>query len=477
MNAPFKVIWGTSLFMKGLAGPARRIFLTAMGCLCAIVCVSMAARPVFAACESCACVSAAHASIRAEVQVQHQRTRTYIAQQMQIHRDNWIIPWLFQQHVLPAMMMMTEQLTAASAHQMLIVGTYFDAKEQMERMRDFEKMRAMAYKTYTPSVGFCEIGTMMRSLAEAQRNSEVNALVMSQRQQQRQRNMIAQASADGKSGDINARIEQFAHRFCDIRESNNGLSPVCKQSSNEATRDKDVDYARDIDNPSNIRVDFTANGAPAAGGANGGNEFGDNESDNEQDIMSLSNNLFGHDPFRFLSGSLFDTKDGNSGGENQLTYLDIRGILAKRSVAENSFNAIIGMKSKANGAGNDAEAKNTANYMKVIYKELGVDNQNDLNALMTDQPSYYAQMEMLTKKLYERPQFYTNLYDKPVNNDRKEVALRAIGLMQNMDMFKSQLRAEATISVILETALADEQTDLQNRIRKIKPTGAERVKP
>jgi hypothetical protein len=471
--------------MKGLAGSQRRIFLALLWCACITGSLLLSApRTAYAFCESCFCEQAAHAMIRAEIQSQTQKTEVYIAQQMQIHREQFIIEWYFKQHILAAMQYMSEQLTGASMHQMQIIGSFFDAKEQMERLRDQQEMRAIAFKNFTPSLGVCEIGTMVRSLANAHRASEVNALVISQRQEQRGRNIGGLAVADGKNADINARIRQFSDRFCDIRESNNGLGTICVgqnanpnannpgQSSPDHTLwDKDIDYARVIDNPSNIMVNFANPGGAIL--IAGGNEFGDSEAQNETDVMAISNNLFGTDPFSFLSDSMFVPELT----ENRTTFLETRGILAKRSVAENSFNAIVGMKSQSENANNNAEVRKTANYMKVIYKELGVDAAADQQALMTDAPSYYAQMEMLTKKLYERPEFYTNLYDKPANIDRKEVALRAIGLMQHMDMFKSQLRAEATLSVILETGLVEEQRALNDRIRAVKPEGIQRVAP
>jgi hypothetical protein len=463
---------------QDLTGSPKRVFLALMLCLCAAGPLFLLARPAFAVCESCFCVSAAHASIRAEVQMQHQRTQVYIAQQMQIHREQWIIPWFFKQHILAAMMHMAENLTGASMHQMMILGSFFDAKEEMERLRGFQEAKARAYKEYAPSVSFCEFGTLVRSLAEGQRTAEVNALVMSQRQEQRGRNITAMSTAEGKGGDVSARVKQFIERFCDIRENNTGLAAVCFQdgvadpsSALFATRDKDVDYMRDVDSPSNLMIDFTYTNNPLVSGTN---DFGDNQVDNQLDAMTLSTNLFGNTPLNFISKTMFEAANGT---ENRPNYLDIRGILAKRSVAENSFNAIVGMKARAGGKENPDEIKKTAGYMKVIYKELGVDQSADLAALMTDQPSYYAQMEILTKKLYERPQFYTNLYDKPANIDRKEVAMRAIGLMQHMDMFKSQLRAEATLSVILETGLVEEEQELNNRIRAMKVEGRQRTAP
>ncbi|HEY8192131.1 MAG TPA: hypothetical protein VIG74_06880, partial [Alphaproteobacteria bacterium] len=90
-------------------------------------------------------------------------------------------------------------------------------------------------------------------------------------------------------------------------------------------------------------------------------------------------------------------------------------------------------------------------------------------ALIDETPSYQARMELLTKKMYMDPVFYTNLYDKPANVDRKGAALRAIGLMQDMDMFKSRLRNEMALSVLLELEIQTYQESVDNRMKGLRP--------
>ena len=94
---------------------------------------------------------------------------------------------------------------------------------------------------------------------------------------------------------------------------------------------------------------------------------------------------------------------------------------------------------------------------------MGVPAADAVN-LMGTNPSYYAQMEMLTKKIYQNPNFYTNLYDKPANVARKNAAMHAIGLMQKFDLFNSYLRTEASLSVILELAVVELQREVENEI-------------
>jgi hypothetical protein len=69
---------------------------------------------------------------------------------------------------------------------------------------------------------------------------------------------------------------------------------------------------------------------------------------------------------------------------------------------------------------------------------------------------------MLTKKVYQQPEFYTNLYDAPANVERKSAAIHAIKLIQDMDKFNSVLRSEQNLSVLLELYLEEMQTGVIN---------------
>jgi len=73
-------------------------------------------------------------------------------------------------------------------------------------------------------------------------------------------------------------------------------------------------------------------------------------------------------------------------------------------------------------------------------------------------------MEILTKKLYQSPKFYSDLYDKPANVLRKDVAIQAAELMQKRDIYRSLLRSEITLATMLETALLSEQENLKNEL-------------
>ncbi len=349
---------------------------------------------------------------------------------------------LFKAHWLPAFQQMTSQLSAVAMQQTMIFGAMLDAKHQLETQQLLQKLSAQAHKDYQPSVGLCEFGSSTKSLAASERKGEFNTLIMAKRSLDRQLGASGTAAATGASRDMSSRFEQFKKTFCDPNDDNGGLQGVCQTTSGtspassgtppDSKTNKDIDYARTIDAPWTLNVDFS-------------NSTIDNT--DEPEIMALASNLYGHEVF---SRKAVNPNDDTSKKE----YMDLRAVWAKRSVAENSYNAIVGMKSAGTAGSKD--------YLKALMQDLGVNDQ-DATRMMGDNPSYYAQMEILTKKIYQSPDFYTNLYDTPVNVARKGVALQAINLMQKFDLFKSYLRNEASLSVLLELALIDIQSELENK--------------
>ena len=390
--------------------------------------------------------------------------QNFVTEEFDAHRQ-WYIAILWEDNILPALMLMADQLTAVGMQQVQIIGSFMDAQNQMNAQQELQVIRAKAHKDYHPSTGMCQFGTNVKSLAASERKAELNAHVMSQRSQDRQLGNTNTAAANGPDTDIQNRLEQYRSTYCDPNDNNAQLKTLCQHSggtgaTDEERKNKDIDYARTVDYPGTLNVDFTDTTLK----------------NDEEDLLALASNLYGHDTFnRMNSYKLVKPDDSGplltAGGSSDYlnarsAYLDMRALVAKRSVAENSFNAITSMKS--------AGTAGSRQFLEAILKELGLSDTNGppsdtLHMLGMDDDktteigvSYDRQMQMLTKTIYQNPDFYTNLYDRPANVERKRVAMQAIGLMQKFDLFKSYLRAEANMSVLLELAVEDLQEVVVN---------------
>ena len=409
------------------------------------------------ACGTCSCTLTQAIATINYIEQQHDRTRLFITEQFKIHED-WVFgsnrnfggahDSFFELHMLPALMMMTEQLVTVGMEQMFILGTFFDAKIQLETQRLFQEKAAEAHRDYHPATGMCVIGTTARGLASADHNSEFTKFVMSQRSQDRQLGIYSQSAAHSAGIDREGRIRQVKERYCDMDDNSGDMEELCESGdADPATVNKDIDYTRTVDLPRTLNIDFTD-----------GNASGD-----EQDVLALGSNLFSYEVLNKPEkgpGAL-EAAEGD--------YMALRSIVAKRSVAENSFNSIVGLKA----AGTEA-SEQTIPFTEKVLEQFGITDQNERRLLIGGtqddgvtaalRPSYYAQMEVLAQKIYQDPEFYSNLYDKPANVARKQVAMQAINLMLERDMYKNEQRSEMVMSIWLEMELLKYQKDIQNRL-------------
>jgi hypothetical protein len=409
---------------------------------------------------------------------------------------------VFGHILLPVLVEMTTQFAAVMADHAGMVGSFFDAEEQADQQRALQILEARASKDYRPSIAMCEMGTVARGLDTADENAILTSAVLDERERMRETASVNTEAAGGPEWDRAARFDQFRNRYCDRFDndavdtsgtsSQTGLGFVCTVQSSATTINKDIDAFRTLWSPSTLNIDFTDT---------------TQVTDDEQDIMALGANLYSHDVFKSVPPGIVDTEN------NQGAYMDLRAVIAKRSVAENSFNTIVGLKSEGSVELTYPVAGLTS-YVQVILSELGLTaaeaqavlgdkgtdcggsasggnggngkgnsngkgngngngnndncNGNGGNATKTtpfDRPSYLAQLEVLAKRLYERPAFYTQLYEEPENTQRRGVAMQAIDLMVNREIYNSHLRSEAILATLLEMKLLPQQEAAQNTIR------------
>lgn len=362
----------------------------------------------------------------------------------------YLVGLFWEDNILPSMMAIAEQISAVALYQAQIIGSFFDAEQQMDTQRRLQRLQAQAHKDYRPSEGLCEFGSNAKSLAASARKGEVNAAVMARRSKDRSLGAAGTVAAAGEGVDSVYRLEQFKTTFCDPANSSGALALICDDDTFDPDRaNRDVDYVRVFAEPLTLDVDFTDIEATPQ----------------EADILAMAANIYNDKPFsRHVQGD--DLKSGQSAfNAAQESYMDMRAVVAKRSVAENSFNAVAAMKSAGSGA--------SRAYMEGVLQELGAGSAAEIGKILGDvivdengqpavkkvNPSYYAQMEILTKKIYQNPDFYTNLYDSPANVGRKGAAMQAVELMQKFDMLESYLRQEAIASMMLELAVVEMQKE------------------
>lgn len=369
--------------------------------------------------------------------------------QLYLHR---IMFWDYQfwtLYMVPLLAMMSEQLGAVAMQQMQIVGAFLDAKEQLEAQRDLQRLMARAHKDYHPSMELCEFSSRVKSLALSERKGELSTLSLSQRSIDRMLGHKSSIGLLGREGGIAMRLKQFREKYCDRSDNGNSLVDVCTGPLATATQAQLDKYNKDVDFPRTLAKPMTVNNL----------DFTNTTlSDSEEDLLALGANLYGFSGSQGIDPKVIANKPSGKINPSQQAYLDLRAYVAKQNVAENSFNSLIAMKSDGTAG--------SKTFLVSYLRELGVEPA-EFDALLGANPSYHAQMEVLTKLAYQHPSFYTALYDKPANVERKGVAIQAIGLIQKFDLLKSYLRTESSLSVLLELSVMNMQREIEDSIGKL----------
>ncbi|PCJ99022.1 MAG: hypothetical protein COA45_06140 [Zetaproteobacteria bacterium] len=364
--------------------------------------------------------------------------------------QNWIVEDFFEDFWLRALAELTNFLSTFGMYQVEMVGAFFDAKNQLETRRLFFELQAEAHKDYHPSDDFCWFGTSARSLASSDSRVNLNMLAMSEISLSRQLGFRNTVAASGADDDKNSRWQRFVDTYCDPRDNSwesigTGLDFACDIDGlgagvatgavDRARINRDVDYTRLVDAPRTLDVDFSNVVI----------------SEDEEDVLSMAANLYSNNvPSRAFSRATITTTSAKK------VYMDLRSVVAKRNVAESSFNAIVALKaSGTNGDAGAATQPDVGKFMASIVKDLmpaGTPD-DEIYAILGENPSYYAQLEVLSKKIYQNPDFFANLYDTPANVKRKSVAMKAISLMLDRALYESELRQEMILSVMLSSEL------------------------
>lgn len=348
----------------------------------------------------------------------------------------------YKQSLWPTAEKALKKLTDEARNSLLVTvgprGSFIDAQTFNQTLTSIQKQTSRSVSNETASDQICRFGTLSRSLAQS--NDRANIVQQGLATQMLRRQMLHEGissayekdvgTKSGRTSDHRNRFEQYKTIYCDPNESNRGVPDSCK-STKDLRQNRDINVAQSLYAPLTLKLDFTETGL-------------NTKTDDEEDLMALANNLFAHDlPISFgkadFNGiSRESSKESDSRKERMM---DLRALSAKRTVAQNSFAAIAAMKAEGSGA-------STA-YVKEMLGYLGL-NATDQTLFLGANPSYYAQMELLTRKIYQSPAFYANLMESNANVMRQQTAMEGIALMQDRDIYESLRRSEIVLSALLE---------------------------
>lgn len=337
---------------------------------------------------------------------------------------------------------MMEQFTTNMMEQVMIIGTFMDAKHQMESQRLMQDLDIQIHKEMAPTTQMCVLGTNVRGLTSSGLKADANAYILGNGLLSRSMLPFEQMTGWDEDASMRSRLEQYVNNYCDPKDNGGIMEPLCNTAATPAPpgrRNKDLNFTSLIDGPLTMDIDFTNNAL----------------TNDEEDVLAMSYNLFGTAMFPTIPEDLIREGPLEDMGPGTWIYQNIRSLQAIRGVAQNSFAHLVGM--KAQGTGYDTP------YLTAIMAQLGMPP-DDITKFLGQNPSYFAQMDVLTKRIYMSPNFFVNLFTQPANIERTGVALQAIELMQDRDRFEASLRREMLISMIVEMKLRELEKPVNNTI-------------
>ncbi len=362
-----------------------------------------------------------------------------------IYKDKILDDW-WKSKFRPALQAMTAQLIGADTHTAGMIGGFYDGLSLNRAQLTMQELQADALKSYTPGENLCRFGTSVRSLSASEVRAVSAQMALAEIGQARQLGTRGGPADAGGDSDRATRLDQFTRIYCDPADNQGALDGICGGTSPKTKGErmnKDISFIRTLAGPNTLDVDFTNAQSTA----------------DEEDLIALASNLYGHDVLPRYNDIMLSGKAGNA--DNKVQYLNLRQMVAFRNVAQNSFNAMAGKRARG--------TEGAAVFLRNVLEELGMTKDEAKRYLdgSNGEPSYNAQMEILTKKIYQNPNFYTNLIDKPANVDRSIAAMNAFSLMQDRDVAQSFARQEMLLSLLLELKIRREQRDVERRMKLV----------
>lgn len=332
-------------------------------------------------------------------------------------------------YVQPGLQRYLSKIVQTDIKQTGVQGSFLQAQTHNRALSALQEGAAAAGVTYAPSEALCRYGTLTQSLAADDIGTRTAQIAIARGGMKRDIGTRGTSSAAGNAEDVKMRMEEYIMETCgknpeDLEMCGKNPQRRFPNVARDTRTHADVNYTRTIEGNSTIEADYVDK---AVGG---------DITPAEHSVRLLSYNLYGN---KLISGRPTEKEMKTSAGQNK--FLMNRSVSSARSVAQNSFAAIAGMKSRGNGKNNE--------FLKALLIQMGIDPDKS-KGYLSDQPSYYAQMDVLTKKLYQEPSFYVSLMEGKTNVARQSSAMEGIEVMQDRDIYNSMRRSEMLLAILVQ---------------------------
>lgn len=322
----------------------------------------------------------------------------------------------FADMIIKSMQKQSQQVTLNQKEAVIASG----AKEDAVTANNHTRLHALSQSdkalSLTPDAALCRDASAVRTLVGVEAAATATQNEAAERLTAYHSYTAGSSAARGEGWEKEARINTARNLYIDPRDHGGAVQGMdVTEGGGQKRINNDLDFARMVGQP--LTVDTTRGGM--------------------DDLMALSQNLYGNEMFYDINPDRLNAQ-----------LFDLRQIQAKRNVLLNSFMAQVGLKAKGHS---DVTPQTIAAFQQLGLPQAVIDR--DLKG----RPSYYALMEVITKRQYQDANFYAGLIKNPAAQDRSAATMRAFTNMQMRDMVQSLQRQEVLYAMLLELRLLKRQ--------------------
>lgn len=385
-------------------------FLSVVGSLALV----LALTPKTAQARCCACdmtdneaaeASRVIADLTAHVTNEHDQTRQQLTD-FENRLMDWLDNW-WDNEFRPSLEDLGEHLNVQLIEHARIIGTFFDAQNQILVQKSLQEATLEAGRRYRPHDYGCVAGTVIGGLPRAAyATSAMRATLNIDNIARTFHNINSGNQYDfSQTQDIIWRWQEFIDHFCDPDQN---LEHLPGGASWPATAD-----------------------SPACGSGswtkkNGDVLVGETLLDNptietEEELRTaivLARNLINPNVLNPIPESALRSSTGKT------AFMERRSMEARRQVAQDAINAMIARRVTGSRA---------AGEVRDLMLQVGIP-QSQIPAGWN--PSQYELMEVITKRRFWDPEYFVRLQTDPENVAREQAILSAFNLMQERENFE-----------------------------------------
>ncbi len=336
--------------------------------------------------------------------------RNYVQDFFTDVRNEYFLDQFVTDLVEPALKKKTQQISQNDQQESNAIGAIQDARAANDQATEIGVAQADTALDYAPHPFIGQMATYTRGLALSSEAIRQSRLL---------RGAAGTADLLAASGTLSAkgggavedwRLKNLKDLYVDPEQQGGYLRELV---GGDQRVNRDLDIAKTLMGRETLDINFEDSTL----------------TEDERDFLALKENLLPSDAMENSRMRDLGTTEAN------LTDLPaLLSLTARREMIDRTINTIAGQRAQ----GSDVSTQE----MQALLRQLGYSDDSPEMKDVSGKASYEAHMDILTRRVFQNPNMYSNLIANPVALRRILVSQNAVRNMQQFDIYASTTRAE-----------------------------------